>query len=139
MRSKLEVVQTYFSLLEAFETDPAAYQMVLHPDIEQTEYPNLLTSKTKTRNFASLVEGMKAGKGLLLSQRYEIQNTIESSDYIVVETVWRGTIRADAGPFKANQELMATFCVVMQFLDGLIYRQRNYDCFEAFAWHSPPL
>jgi ketosteroid isomerase-like protein len=133
MSTKLEVVKNYLSLLEDFSTEPSKYVHVLHPEIEQTEYPNLITPKTKVRNVQMLLEGMAAGKQLLRSQSYEIQNTIESTDHLVVEVIWKGTVNKDLGPFKESQVLVATFCVVMEFKDGLIYRQRNYDCFEPFS------
>ena len=132
MTAKLEVVKKYFSLLEGFATERSSYAEVLHPDIEQIEYPNRITPHTKVRNFEMLLEGMVAGSQLLRSQTYEIQNTIESTDSIVVEVIWNGTVNKALGPFKENQVVVAIFCVVLEFKNGLIYKQRNYDCFEPF-------
>ena len=38
----------------------------------------------------------------------------------------------DAGPLKKGQRLAAHFCMIFEFKEGLIHRQRNYDCFEPF-------
>lgn len=74
-----------------------------------------------------------AGKGILASQNYEIKNSLECGDQVVVEALWRGTMAVDVGSLKAHQELRAHFCIVLEFQNGKILRQRNYDCFEDFS------
>lgn len=66
------------------------------------------------------------------SQKYEIKREYEMEETVITEVVWTAKVRADAGPFQAGQELRAYFCCVFDFKDGLILRQRNYDCFERF-------
>ena len=38
----------------------------------------------------------------------------------------------DAGHLEASTELKAHICAVFELKVGLIYRQRNYDCYEPF-------
>jgi tetrahydromethanopterin S-methyltransferase subunit B len=40
---KLQTVSRYFERIEQFNTAEADYEQVLHPGIEQTEFPNWLT------------------------------------------------------------------------------------------------
>jgi ketosteroid isomerase-like protein len=47
-----------------------------------------------------------------------------------MEVIWTGTVRDAAGPFAAGQALRARFALFMEFRDGRIVRQRNYDCFD---------
>ncbi|MNL63318.1 hypothetical protein D3C87_1874470 [compost metagenome] len=75
---------------------------------------------------------MAGGKKLLASQKYEIQHSYESGDTLVTEVIWNAEVAVNAGSLKAGQHMKAYFCCIFQFKDGLIYRQRNYDCFERF-------
>ena len=40
------------------------------------------------------------------------------------------SVFVDAGPFIAGQTLRARFAIFLEFRDGRIARQRNYDCFD---------
>jgi len=55
---------------------------------------------------------------------------VASGDQVALEVVWTGTIRQNTGPFVADQTLRARFALFMEFRDGRIVRQRNYDCFD---------
>ena len=127
-----DLVRHYFDLLTRFSTDPGAFEQILHPDVRQREFPNLLNRNGQESDLADLLRRAALGKTLLAKQSYEITNVVEGTEQAVVETVWRGELAADVGTLKAGQKLMAYFCVVFEFKDGKIYRQRNYDCFESF-------
>ena len=129
---KLDVVKQYFRLTEQFRTAETDYVGILHPDIEQTEYPNLLTAQLTVSDWQTLFQRMPGGAKLLASQNYDIQRAYELEDTLITEVVWTAEVGADVGPFKTGQPLKAYFCCVFEFQDGLIYRQRNYDCFERF-------
>lgn len=132
MSTALVLIQRYLALLEAFELDPAAYTEILHPEYQQTELPNLLNRQGQASSRAEALSRMAMGRKILASQRYEITNHVEQGDQIVVEARWRGTMAMDAGALRAGQELEAWFCIVCELEDGLLRRQRNYDCFAPF-------
>ena len=129
---KLEKVERYFELLEAFSLEASDFQTILHPEIEQTEYPNLLTPGVVVSNMELLMQRAPNGKKLLKEQKYDIQRVHETGDTLITEVIWTAEVGADVGSFKAGQQLKAYFCCVFEFKDGMIYRQRNYDCFERF-------
>ncbi|WP_379133846.1 nuclear transport factor 2 family protein [Paenibacillus sp. sgz500958] len=129
---KIEVVQQYFGLLEQFNDRTSDYEGILHPEMEQTEYPNWLTDHVAVSNYEVLFSRMGGGAKLLSSQNYEIRHVHETADAIITEVTWTAEVALDAGVFTKGQELKAYFCCVFEFKDGLIYRQRNYDCFERF-------
>lgn len=133
MRAKIDIVRDYFRLLETFATEPAAFAPLLHPNLEQTEFPNLLNRQGQQCGLTDMIRRAASGKAMLASQTYEIKNAVEGGDQLVVEALWRGRMAVDAGPLKAQQELRAHFCIVLEFKDGRIVRQRNYDCFEDFS------
>jgi ketosteroid isomerase-like protein len=131
--TKIDQIRRYFALLERFASERAEFEPVLHPEMEQREFPNLLNPKGQRSDQADLLRRAALGKNVLERQNYEITHAVESGDHLVVEAIWHGKMAIDAGPLKAGQVLQAYFCVVFEFKDSKIYRQRNYDCFEPFA------
>jgi hypothetical protein len=65
----IDTARRYFSLLESFTTDISSYRDVLHPAVEQTEYPNAIVGETVHRTLEKLHSGMEAGKKLLSWQK----------------------------------------------------------------------
>ena len=132
MSAKLDLIKTYFKLLERFASDPAEFEPYVHSGMRQHEFPNLLNREGQISDLADMLRRAALGKKILARQTFEVINSVESGDQVVVEATWRGTMGQDAGPLKAGQELKAAFCIVCEFKDGKIFRQRNYDCFEPF-------
>jgi len=100
------------------------------PDAVQEEFPNRLVPNGATRDLAAMKEGRARGRALLSAERFEVLNAVADHDQVVMEVVWTGTVREARGPFAAGQKLRARFAVFMEFRDGRIIRQRNYDCFD---------
>lgn len=130
MDDKLALVHRYFQLLETFSTDPEEFYAVFHPQVIQTEYPNQLSKEVRQRNFESMLESLEVGKLILKSQHFSLLKTYESGETMIVEAQWTGEIAVDAGHFRRGQILKAFICTILEFRDGKIYRQRNYDCYE---------
>lgn len=129
---KLQTVARFFELTEQFSTEEADYEQILHPEVEQTEFPNALTERVTVSDRETMFRRMPGGRKLLSSQNYDIQQTYESGDTLIAEVIWTAVVAVDAGAFRSGQELKAYFCCVFEFKDNLIYRQRNYDCFDRF-------
>ena len=62
---KIDVVKRYFELLEQFSTNEADYREILHPEIEQTEYPNQLTDHVAVSHFETLLKRIPNGRKLV--------------------------------------------------------------------------
>ncbi|MBW5448844.1 nuclear transport factor 2 family protein [Cohnella sp. CFH 77786] len=129
---KLETVRRFFELCESFSLSEPDYKTLLHPEIEQTEFPNLITPNVTVSNYETLMQRIPNGKKLLKEQKFDIRKSYESGDTLITEVVWTAVVGADLGAFKDGQQLKAYFCCIFDFKDGKIYRQRNYDCFERF-------
>lgn len=129
---KLEIIKQYLNRIEQSCTSEEDYRDLLHPEIEQTEFPNWLTDRVTVSNWDILFKRMASGKGFLKEQKYDIQHVFESGDTLVSEIIWTATVGTDIGQFQTGQQLKAYFCCVFEFKDGKIFRQRNYDCFERF-------
>lgn len=131
MQSYENLVHDYLATISEMKTgdDLSRY---LHAGIEQIEYPNKLTPDGATRNLATMLEGAERGKAILSAQTYEVQNIIESEQGLLAEVIWTGTLKIPVGTLAAGDQMRARFACVFEFRDGLIYRQRNYDCFDPF-------
>ena len=100
------------------------------PDAVQEELPNRLVPNGAIRDVAALKEGRRRGLAFLASEHYEVLATLADGDRVALEVRWTATVAAKAGPFEPGQKLSARFAVFLDFRDGLIVRQRNYDCFD---------
>jgi ketosteroid isomerase-like protein len=130
MTSKTDSIKRFFQLLQWFTTSEQEYKALLHPAIEQTEYPNLMIQNTRHRNFSKLIEGAEAGKKMLAYQRFEPLRFFETADAVIAEYTWTGELKVKAGGLQKGQVLKAHICTIFEFKDDKIFRQRNYDCYE---------
>ena len=130
-RRNLEAARRYLAAIEAGDesSNPFAF---LAPDITQIEYPNQLMPKGATRDLAAMKEAAARGKSVMRAQRYEVRTAIANGGEVALEILWVGTLAVALGSLAAGDEMRAHFGVFLTFRDGLITRQRNYDCFDPF-------
>lgn len=126
------IVRRYIELLDG-GAEPEVIAPLLHPDIEQRELPNALAPTGQVRGRDGMLKGVAAGKALLAEQRYVIDHIIEAGDQVVVEMRWSGVLAIDAGPLAKGTRLECAICTVIELRDGMVYRQRNYDCYAPFV------
>jgi ketosteroid isomerase-like protein len=132
MPDPIQTIREYLRLLETFQIEPALYERILHADFVQTELPNALNKAGQKSDRAEVFRRMGLGKAMLERQRFDVTTAFASGDQAVVEARWTGTLAIDAGALQKGQSITAHFCMVFDMKDGLIWRQRNYDCFDAF-------
>jgi ketosteroid isomerase-like protein len=101
-------------------------------DFEQVEYPNTLNPKGQRSDLASALERSERGKTVLKSQRFEVLSAIASGDRVALETEWTGVLAIPVASLPAGGQMRAHFAMFLDFRDGRIARQRNYDCFQPF-------
>jgi ketosteroid isomerase-like protein len=102
------------------------------PDFEQLEYPNALNPKGQRSDLASALERSERGKKVLSGQRFDIRSAVASGDLVALETEWTGVLAIPVASLPAGGEMRANFAMFLEFRDGRIARQRNYDCFQPF-------
>jgi len=51
---------------------------------------------------------------------------------VALEAEWVGTLAAAFGTIPAGGQMKAFLAVFLDFRDGKIIKQRNYDCYEAW-------
>ena len=126
--SLLEPAKAYFSAIEA-RADLAAYFCT---DVVQHEFPNVLVRDGAIRDLEALQEGQQKGKRVLVSEMYEIVNSLEDGDRSALEVIWTGRLAMPLGSLPVGGTLKAHFGVFLTFREGRICRQHNYDCFDPF-------
>ena len=100
------------------------------PDIIQHEFPNRLTPDGAARELPQILEGAERGRLVLRAQRYEVLNALTSGDNVALEVQWTGTLAIPVGSLPPGATMRARFAVFLEYRDGRIARQRNYDCFD---------
>jgi ketosteroid isomerase-like protein len=78
------------------------------------------------------MEAAERGRRVLRSQRYEVATALANGDEVALEVRWIGTLTVPVGKLAAGDPMVAHFGVFLTFREGLITRQRNYDCFDPF-------
>ncbi|MFT3935320.1 MAG: nuclear transport factor 2 family protein [Chitinophagaceae bacterium] len=128
--TKIDTIKKFFQLLQWFNTAENEFKAILHPGLEQTEFPNIMIPKIRKRTFTNLLESAEAGKKMLSNQRFDLIHFFESGDTVVAEYNWMGELKTRVGNLKQGQVLKAHICTIFEFRDEKIYRQRSYDCYE---------
>ncbi len=130
-RRNLEVARRYLAAIEKGDENQSLFDCVA-PDVEQIEYPNQFVPKGATRDLAGLKEAAVRGAAVIRSQRYEVLTAIANGSEVALEVIWTGVLAIPVASLAAGDEMRAHFGVFLTFRDGLITRQRNYDCFDPF-------
>ncbi|HYG64025.1 MAG TPA: nuclear transport factor 2 family protein [Thermoanaerobaculia bacterium] len=125
-------VATARRYLESIERHAPAEEMAsfFAPDYVQYEFPNRLMPNGARRNLQDILDAGARGRKVMTSQRYEVINTVAQGDNIVLEVQWTGTLAVPYESIPVGGEMRARFAVFLEFRDGRIVAQRNYDCFD---------
>ncbi len=100
------------------------------PDVLQEELPNRLLTAGARRDTSAILAGAERGKQLMAAQRFEVRQAVAEGDRVAMEVRWTGTLAVAMGSLPAGGTMRAHFGVFLDFRDGKIAGQRNYDCFE---------
>lgn len=126
----LVIARRYFEAIER-RADPEVIAQLLDPALVQEEYPNRLNPRGARSDRATMLERLLAGRRLLSCERYEIVGAQANGDRAALEVQWSGTLAAPLGKqLPAGFTMRARFAVFLEFREGKIVAQRNYDCFE---------
>lgn len=126
----IAIVKKYFAAIET--GDPEANLQYFAPDVVQVEFPNRLVPNGATRDLQGLREAAVKGSKVVSGQRYEVLSAIADGEKVAVEAQWSARLSIPLGSLKAGDEMRARFAIFLEFRDGKIIRQHNYDCFDPF-------
>lgn len=103
-----------------------------HPDVLQVEFPNRLNPSLVRRGLPEILAAAERGARLMTRQIFDIRTLTEAGDRVVLELEWTGYADMTIGLTRPGEPLRAHIAQVLEYEDGLIIRQRTYDCFEPF-------
>ena len=129
--SNLEHARRYLQALEA-GAQGDALAAFFAPDVVQEEFPNRLMENGATRDLAALLDGAVRGAKVMTNQHFEIVREIADGDRVAIELVWTGTTQVAFRSLGVGDTMRARFAIFLDYRDGRIARQRNYDCFDPF-------
>src|SRR5262249_15315854 len=127
--NNLEIARRYLAAIEAREP-PGVIAAFYAEDIIQEEFPNRLLPQGARRDARQLAEAGERGRKVMTAERYDVLAAIHDGDHVALEVQGSGTLAVPFGTIPAGGEMRARFAVFLDFRDGKIIRQRNYDCFE---------
>jgi predicted ester cyclase len=82
------------------------------------------------RDLSGILEAAARGRQALAAQRYEILRAVADGPRVAIEFRWVGTLAPPVESLPAGRQMHGRFAVFMEFREGRIVAQRNYDCFE---------
>ncbi|WP_218952341.1 nuclear transport factor 2 family protein [Amycolatopsis anabasis] len=101
-----------------------------HVDAVHRELPNALLPGGAVRDLTGILDAAERGRKTLSHQHFEIVNAVAAGDQVALEVVWTGTLAAPLGELPEGHVLRAHIATIIEFRDGKIFAQRNYDCYE---------
>jgi ketosteroid isomerase-like protein len=124
----IETARNYLAALERGDIDQAL--ACLADDIVQQEFPNQFSPHGSQRDLAQLRTSAQRGNQPIASQHYEVRSAIAQGNQIALEVEWTGTLAVALGSLSAGSQLRAHCAIFLDFHQGKIVRQRNYDCYQ---------
>jgi len=94
------------------------------------QFPNRLVPKLVQSTLADMVRESARGKKSVSKQTYEVQNAVASGDWVALQVKWEGVLSMPVAGLEAGATMRAWFAMFLQFREGKIVHQSNYDCFE---------
>ena len=133
MARKVDTVARYFRRLASFAGNRADYDGILHPEFQVVEFPSVQNPTLRTTGLDDRVARVGEGRKRYSSQHFEITNQVESDLQVAVEGNWSGILAADSGAHKKGKSLKGRFCMIFEFKEEKIYRQRTYETLDPAA------
>jgi ketosteroid isomerase-like protein len=99
-------------------------------DVVQEEYPNRLAPIGAHRDLDGILDAARKGKKTLRAQKFDVMNSIVDGDNVALEVFWSGLLAQPVDTLPADTEMRAHISIWLEFKDGKIARQRNYDSFD---------
>jgi ketosteroid isomerase-like protein len=99
-------------------------------DVVQEEYPNRLAPIGAHRDLDAILDAAKKGKKTLRAQKFDVINSIVDGDNVALEVFWSGLLAQPVDTLPADTEMRAHLSIWLEFRDGKIAKQRNYDSFD---------
>ena len=99
-------------------------------DAVQEEFPNRLSPIGAHRDLKAILAAARKGKKTLRAQKFDDMNSVVDGDNVALEVFWSGLLAVPVDTLPADTEMRAHVSIWLEFKDGKISKQRNYDNFD---------
>jgi ketosteroid isomerase-like protein len=129
--TNVERARAYLRALEnrVREEELAAF---FTPDVEIVGYPNRLVPKLVRLTLTDAMQQSVQGKKSISRQSYQPENIVAAGDSVAMQVKWEGVLAIPIAGLEAGATMRAWFAMFLEFREGKIARQNNYDCFESW-------
>jgi ketosteroid isomerase-like protein len=93
-------------------------------------FPSRFFPNGSRDDLAGIRAAADRGSKAMTRQAYEIKNELSSGDTVALEIVWTGILAVPFQSKPAGAQMRSRFAAFLQFKDGRIVAQRNYDCYD---------
>ena len=100
------------------------------PEVIVEIFPSKFFPNGSRDNLTGILAAAKRGRKAMTTQTYAVRNALASGDQVALEVDWTGTLAVPFQTIPAGGQMRAHFAAFLQFKDGKIVSQRNYDCYE---------
>ena len=100
------------------------------PETTFEQLPNRIYPNGVRSNASRMNEAFQKGRQLFSRQTYEIKSYAFHGDALAAEILWTGTLAVAFGKLEVGSQMRAHCAMFLNFQNGKIIAQRNYDCFE---------
>jgi ketosteroid isomerase-like protein len=126
--SNLDQARRY---LKAIEDGDAAFVLGLFSsDASVEQLPNKIYPQGSRASGSRIGENFEKGSKIFARQSYEITGAATNGDTVALEVIWTGKLAVPFGTLGVGSEMRCHSALFMEFRDGKIVAQRNYDCFD---------
>ena len=103
-------------------------------DAIQEEFPSRFEPMGARRGREAIAQARERVRAFLDSEDYQLLAAHGGGSKVAMEVHWTGVVAANRPPFVAGQKLELRSAIFLKFRDGLIVRQRNYDCISPLGF-----
>ena len=124
----LDKVRRYLKAIE--DGDATSVLNLFSPDAVLDQLPNRIYPNGLLSPVARVSEAFEKGRKIFARQTYEITKEVVNKNTIALEVLWTGTLAIPFGTLAVGNQMRCHSAMFLEFRDGKIAGQRNYDCFE---------
>jgi ketosteroid isomerase-like protein len=124
----LDKVRRYLKAIE--DGDATSVLNLFSPDAVLEQLPNRIYPNGLLSPVARVSEAFEKGRKIFARQTYEITKEVVNGNTIALEVLWTGTLAIPFGTLAVGNQMRCHSAMFLEFRDGKITAQRNYDCFE---------
>jgi ketosteroid isomerase-like protein len=126
----LDTARHYLKAIEA--GDAESVLSLFSPDAILEQLPNLIYPTGLRTTISEVPAAFEKGRKIFSRQTYEITNEAATGNLVALEVLWTGMLTIPFGTLTAGSEMRCHSAMFLEFRDGRIVAQRNYDCFDAW-------